>query len=149
MPRKKSAATVQPDDIVQLNLRIRERERQRLAERATRANVSLNGLMARLLESGLDQEQMLSANQVIENVVRGLGPLLGDVHQLNVSGDYRRAVNKLTTLLRPFLKSNNPINGRTADAFTAVLDEIDVADRVVELELGRRLGRMHTTGAKP
>jgi hypothetical protein len=148
MPRRSTTAPAQPDDIVQLNLRIRESERRLLAERAKRDRVSLNGLMAGLLMSALEQEQMLVANQLIENMVRGLSPLLSDVHELNVSGDYRRAINKLTTLLRPFLKSRSPIDGRAADAFAAVLDEIDNADRMVEIELGRRLRRMHTTGAK-
>ena len=136
-----------PDRRVQLNVRILESERRQLVEAAHKRRTTLNATLAGLLMGGLQQERLLDAEQIIENTLRGVRPLLENVHELNVSGNYRRAVGKLMALVRPLL-ANGVIAGQTGEAIRAVLDEIDVAEIVAEKELGRRLRQMHTTGAK-
>ena len=127
-------------DTVQINLRLKEAERLRLVAAARRSSApTFNGFLAGTLMNALDQGRLLDAAQAVEHVSRGLQPLLSDLHELNVSGDYRRAVGKLLAIIRPLL-ATNVIAGPTGEAIRATIDEIDVAEHVVsEMELGRQL----------
>ena len=133
-------------DTVQINLRLKEAERLRLVAAARRSSApTFNRFLAGTLMNALDQGRLLDAAQAVEHVSRALQPLLSDLHELNVSGDYRRAVGKLLSLLRPLL-ATRAIGGAAGEAIRATIDEIDIADRVFEIEAGNRYRRMHTSG---
>src|SRR5262245_32092862 len=123
-------------DTVQINLRLKESLRRRLNAAAKRNQVSLNAEMVARLDRSLDQEAIVGASELVQYVGRFLGPLLADVQELNVSGDYRRAIGKLLALLRPLLPAGE-IDQRTGEAILFVIDEIDKADAVCERAFGR------------
>jgi hypothetical protein len=138
MPRK-------PTETVQVNLRIKESERRKLEAAAERNHVSLNAEMAARLQRSLEQRELLTMNQVFENVERGLRPLLNNIHELNKSGDLIRAVDALIDRILPLLAAR-VIDGREAEAINLTIGKVQSVKRMIEIEAGQRLRRMHTTG---
>ena len=136
-----------PRALVQVNLRMREAERRRLAEAAERNRTSLNAEMMARLDRSFEQRQLLQLDQISENVHRHLLPLLENVHELNKSGDYHRAVEKLIQRVEPLLaRIDEP--GEVKAVQEAIAD-IARVQRMIEIEAGTRLRRMKTTGAQP
>jgi len=134
------------NDTVQVNLKVKEHERRRLVEAAKAAGVSLNGLLAGLAMRGLDQGQLLDTQQIVGDVARVLSPLLDNAHELRVQGDYRDAVRTLALLLKPQLTALPDSDAR--EALRSVLDRIEAAERLLDIEAANRFKRMRTTGAQ-
>jgi hypothetical protein len=134
----------QPNDVVQVNLRIKEHERRKLEAAAKANRTTLNGEIAGRVMRTFETEQLLTAEQVAENINRYLAPLVGDLHLLNVSNSYRQAVGKLLALIRPLV--GPVIKGETGEAITAVLAEIDQAAGLLDREVASRVRRSRTKG---
>jgi hypothetical protein len=122
-----------PTETVQVNLRIKESERRKLAAAAERNGVSLNAEMAARLARTFRQGEEREANQLAENVNRFLSPLLANVHELTKLGDLIRAADDLIALIRP----DDP-------AAHAPLEKYREVKHMIEIEAGRRLGKMNT-----
>jgi hypothetical protein len=137
-----------PTDIVQINLRIRELERRKLEAAAKKSGVSLNGEMAARIARTFRQTAEWEANQLAENVSRFLGPLLADVHELTKSGELIRAADELIALIQPLL-AIGLIDGPAGAEIRAAIERYSVVKRMIEIEAGRRLGKMNTAGAQP
>ncbi len=74
-------------------------------------------------------------------------PLLGEAHELAKAGDIIRAIDGLLGLVQPLL-ATRVIAGPTADSIREAIDRYQSARRLIEIEAGRRLARMRTTGAE-
>jgi hypothetical protein len=127
-------------DIVQVNLRITRAEKRKL-EAAARGYRSLNAEMVWRIESTFEQPVMLKADQLAENVNRLLLPLVCEAEKLVNAGDLIRATNELVDLVQP-LVATGVISGPTGDAIRAAFDKISTAKRVIEIEAGKRLGKI-------
>jgi len=138
-----------PTDTVQINLRLKEAERRKLEAAAKRNGVSINSEMTSRIARTFRDTAMIDADQAAENISRQLGPLLADTHELNKQGDLIRAADALISLIQPLL-ATRLIDGPTGDEIRAAIDRLIVVKRMIEIEAGRRLSRMHTTtGAHP
>lgn len=120
-------------------------ERDALVQAAGARKTTFNGFVTWLIFSALEQEKLLDAKLILDDAVGALKPLVENVNELAVSGDLRREVHGLKTLLRALLETGE-IRGDSGEAIRGHLDGIDKAERVVERELGRRLGRIRTDG---
>jgi hypothetical protein len=139
MPRK-------PADIAHINLRIRENLRRKLEREAEKHRASLNAEIAARLQQTFEQQQLLTSDQLVENVGRALLPLLEGAHELNKQGDLVRAAEALIKRLQPLL-AVRVIAGPEGEAVRQAIEKTQVAIKVIEDEVGKRLRKMHTTGA--
>jgi hypothetical protein len=131
-----------PTDTVQINLRIKERERAQLATAAEANGVSLNAEMAARLARSLRQTKEWEADQLAENVSRFLGPVAADVHELQRRGDLIRAADVMAALLA----ADSP----PPDEIEEAISRYSKVRRMVESAAGARILKLSTDhGAQP
>jgi hypothetical protein len=126
-----------PNDVVQVKLRIRESERLLLVAAAERNMTTLNGEIG----SRIRQREMLDAWRLAQDVGRCLAPLIDNAHELAKSGDLIRAADDMAALLAS--------NSSDQDAITAAIARYGKVKRMIEIDAGIRIRAMHTTGAQP
>jgi hypothetical protein len=137
-----------PNATVQLNLRIKEHERVRLEAAARSKGVSLNGLISALVMDGLKQERLLTQQHVLDSIEIQLKPLLTLTLELGVSVDYRRTVSNLLALLQPVVMlGDHSIDGKTREAFLALIEAITKAEIALDAKAGQRFKRLRTMEA--
>jgi hypothetical protein len=123
-----------PTDTVQINLRIKERERAQLAAAAEANGVSLNAEMAARLARSLRQAKEWEADQLAENVSRYLGPLATDVHGIAMRGDLIRVAGVMAALLA----ADSPPPDEIEEAISRynkvmLMLRFDIGDRVIQM----------------
>lgn len=144
MPRKQKDAERAPTDIVQLSLRIREKERRKLEAIAKSKGVSMNGEIL----SRLWNPEMCEGYRLAEQVNLNLTPLLENVHELAKAGDLQRAADKVIALYEALLKQH-PIESSAQDEIKAALEQYAGVKRMIAFEAAKRIRTLHTTGAQP
>jgi hypothetical protein len=127
--------TRQPNDVVQVNLRIKEHERRRLEDAARANRTTLNGEIAGRVMRTFEQEGALTNAQLAENVFRYLQPLVKDTHELSKIGDFMRATDVLIALVEP----------TASDAVTEAIARINTLKGLFDREAGRRMRRVGRT----
>jgi hypothetical protein len=131
---------------IQVNMRIWPHEREALAKAAAESRTTFNGFVSGLVMSAFESRGLLNARGVLDDAVHALTPLVAEAHSLNMSGDYRRAVGKMLTLMRLLAGPDGPIIGRDRETVLGVIDEIETHERVLEIEANRRFRSMKTGG---
>jgi uncharacterized protein YecA (UPF0149 family) len=131
MPRR-------PTEVVQVNLRLRERLRRRLEQAARKRDVSLNFEMHSRLEQSFEQQDQRGLDNVRADFELLLERSAKAVHEQNKQGDLLRAAEALLAQV---------------DAPEATVDEIRQAATqvrqviaMIDAELKLAARRMHTTG---
>jgi hypothetical protein len=122
---------------VQINLRIKERERRQLEAAAESNGVSLNAEMAARIARTFRQEEQDEAARSAENLSYLLKPLVDDLHELAKAGDLIRAADELETIIL----ANSPVGAATA----AAIGRYRTVKRMIEIEAGIRLRKMTTS----
>jgi hypothetical protein len=130
----------QPNDTVQVNLRIKETERRRLEAAAEHNQVSLNAEMAARLARTFEQQHLVTLDHVADSVSRALQPLLFEVHELAKAGDLIRATDELVDLVQPLVAAR-VVDGGTGEQLRRAIDKIQRAKAVIGVELVRRLSK--------
>jgi len=139
MPRK-------PTELAHVNLRIRETLRSQLEREAKKHQVSLNYELTSRLQQTLEQQHVLSINQLAENAGRMLLPLIERGHELNLQGDLIRAIETLINRhLQPLLAAR-VIAGVEGEAIRQAIEKIAQAIKIIDVEHAMKLRRAHTTG---
>lgn len=135
MPRRQKDAVRSPDDIVQINLRIREKERLKLEAVAKSKGVSMNGEIL----SRIWNPEMAEAWRIIEQVNVNLTPLLQNAIELKKENDVAVLIEALIDCVQPLL-AIGVIDGPTAHEIRAIIEQYSVV---------KRARRLHAGGAKP
>jgi hypothetical protein len=138
MPRRPT------DTVIQVNLRITTSEHRRLERAAKAHETSLNAEMAHRLAQSFEQDQLIDVLQVHESLGH-LRPLLDNIHELNKQGDLLRTIDALIHRIQPLLAAHL-IDGVEAEAIKQDIGKIQLVMKMIEIEAGQRLRRMHTAG---
>jgi hypothetical protein len=129
-----------PTETVQINLRIKERERAQLAAAAEANGVSLNAEMAARLARTFRQTREWGADQLAENVNRFLAPVAADVHELQRRGDLVRVADIMSALLADLLPADGPLRDEIEEA----ISRYKKIRSMLEGDIGRRILKTST-----
>jgi|SRR5208283_1562586 len=136
-----------PTATVQVNLRIKERERRRLEAAAERNGVSMNAEIGARIARTFRETATLEIDQLLENARRSLGPLADAAHERAQIADLIHAADKLVGLVQPLL-AIGLIDGPAGAEIRATIDNYILVKRAIDIEAGIRLRSARMPGAQ-
>jgi hypothetical protein len=129
--------------LVQVNVRLRLRDRDILTAEAKEEGMSLNSWASFLLMQSRDKNFGVTALEALTRAAALFEPLIKEGHLLAVTGDYRRNVSKVLDAVRPLLPS---MEGRAREDIEDAAREIEKLERKLGTEANNRFRRMTATG---
>ena len=135
MPRK-------PSEIIQVNLRMRERLRQRLEKQAKRHGVSLNYEMLSRIEQTFETENLRTLESIVEDQKNVWARYGETIHKLEMQGDLLRAVKALAAEIEKL-----PTGGSEGEPLKKAMTKVRQAVAMIEAEAAMLARRMNTTGS--
>jgi hypothetical protein len=130
-----------PNDLIQINLRVREHLRRRLEREAKRRQVSINFEMTSRLELTFEKESARAIDEVAADIAINWAHFGSAFHELNKQGDLLRATE---ALLKQFDALPGEIQKRKALQETVAQARTTIG--MIEIEAKQLARRMHTGG---
>ena len=126
-----------PNATVQVNLRIKERERRLLLEAATRNHTTLNGEMAARVMRSFEQDHLATLRHWANDQEAVLLSLFGNIDELRQQEALIRASESLMARIQPLLDSK-VVGERLSEGIKQDIAAIRSAIRTVEFMWSRR-----------
>jgi hypothetical protein len=123
-------------DVVQVNLRLREKLRRQLEKAAARRQVSLNYEMTSRIQETFDRKSLFDLDTVAGDMSIAWGRYSALFHTLNLQGDLMRAAE---TLVQQLEKTE-----RDDKAITKAVDKVKQVIKVIGLAGAKMPREMHT-----
>jgi hypothetical protein len=125
-------------DTVQINLRLKEGLRRRVAREADRNKVSMTKQILLFIEDSLERQDRFELSQIREDMHQTWERCATAFHQLNKQGDLLRALENLVEAVPADVREHAPVKKAVAKAQTVI--------KMIDAEAALALRRMHTTG---
>jgi hypothetical protein len=127
-----------------LNMRTTYEIRQQLETAAAASGRSLAQEAELRIQQSFDQEGLRTLDAIASDMENSWARFGNAFHGLNQQGDLLRAAEGLIHRIQPLLDF---IEGEEAQAIEEAIARIQTVQKMLEVEAGQWLRRMHTTGA--